>query len=238
MSDKKDIRADVDAHQTQADDDLDLLDDLPEEAIVPASPATIQAMHAHSVWLRLSKIDVADFVETKGEGRFQAPYISWSNAWALLMNEYPESVWMRNGANQHDDGTVTVATRVVVIDRGVHMSHDMELPVMDNRFQAVANPNARQISDAYFRCLVKNLAMFGLGLDLWADTDGPVGTVHDPIDEDRLELIMGLLDKSQTDLDRFMKWAGIEAVEELPNSKFRAARSFLERRIQQRSTES
>jgi hypothetical protein len=209
-----------------------------EEDLFNAAPANINAMHATGVWARLSKLDVADFVETKGDGRFQAAYISWSTAWALLMNEYPESTWQRLGVRKEEDGSVTVRTQVVVTDRGVHMAHDMELPVMDHKFQAILNPNARQISDAYFRCLVKNLALFGLGLDLWADTDGPVGEVHTPIDEDRLELIMGLLDKSETDVDRFMKWAGIDAVEELPNSKFRSARTFLERRLQQKGAKS
>lgn len=194
----------------------------------------IANQHASNVWNRLSKIDVGPYVQTKGDGQYRASYISWSTAWTLLMNEFPESVWIRNGVTKHDDNTCTVQTRVVVIENGKHQSHDMDLPVMNHKFMAVQDPNARQISDSYFRCLVKNLALFGLGLDLWADTDGPVGTVNDPIDEDRLEVIESLLDQSGADRARFLKWAGVEDTSEIPNVKYKAARSRLEYKIRQK----
>ena len=44
---------------------------------------------------------------------------------------------------------------------------------MDNRNNAVSSPNAREISDARMRCLVKCLALFGLGFSLYAGEDLP-----------------------------------------------------------------
>jgi hypothetical protein len=44
---------------------------------------------------------------------------------------------------------------------------------MDNRNNAVANPDARAISDTKMRCLVKCFAMFGLGLYIFAGSDLP-----------------------------------------------------------------
>jgi len=44
---------------------------------------------------------------------------------------------------------------------------------MDNKKSAVVNPNARQISDAYMRCLTKACAACGLALYLYQRTDLP-----------------------------------------------------------------
>jgi hypothetical protein len=49
----------------------------------------------------------------------------------------------------------------------------MWLPVMDYKNNAVENPNARQVSDTKMRCLVKCLAMFGLGHYIYGGEDLP-----------------------------------------------------------------
>ena len=43
---------------------------------------------------------------------------------------------------------------------------DMWLPVMDKKNNSISNPSSREISDAKMRCLVKCIAMHGLGLDI------------------------------------------------------------------------
>jgi hypothetical protein len=43
----------------------------------------------------------------------------------------------------------------------------MSLPVMDNKHKAVDDPNSRQVSDCIMRCLVKNIALFGIGLKMY-----------------------------------------------------------------------
>jgi hypothetical protein len=51
----------------------------------------------------------------------------------------------------------------------------MWLPVMDFRHKAIANPDARAISDAKMRCMVKCFALFGLGHYIYAGEDLPPG---------------------------------------------------------------
>ena len=59
----------------------------------------------------------------------------------------------------------------------------MHLPVMDNRNQAVKNPDARKVSDAMMRCLAKCIACFGIGLYIYAGEDVPKETQEDePVD--------------------------------------------------------
>ena len=49
----------------------------------------------------------------------------------------------------------------------------MWLPVMDYKNKAVVNPDARQLNDSMMRCLVKCLAMYGLGHYIYAGEDLP-----------------------------------------------------------------
>ena len=44
---------------------------------------------------------------------------------------------------------------------------------MDNRNNAIQNPNSRQVNDTKMRCLVKCLAMYGLGHYIYAGEDVP-----------------------------------------------------------------
>ena len=47
---------------------------------------------------------------------------------------------------------------------------------MDYRHKAIANPDARSISDAKMRCLTKCFALFGLGHYIYAGEDLPQGS--------------------------------------------------------------
>lgn len=186
------------------------------------------------VWETLSKIDVSDFIETKGSGNYQLSYLSWTFAWAQLMNCYPESQFFFADDERHPDNTLTVRCTVVVRKDDFAWSRDMWLPVMDHKNQAVENPDARQISDSRMRCLVKCLAMLGLGLDVYAGSDIPMGSLDESINDDQLEAITDLLEKSGADVTRFLAWLDVDGLSEIPKKKFRQARYFLERKIKEK----
>jgi len=85
------------------------------------------------------------------------------------MDHYPQAI-MDFGANEmHEDGTVTVHCTIVIDTYARHMW----LPVMDHRGRAIVRPDARAISDNKMRCMVKCLALFGLGLYIYAGEDLP-----------------------------------------------------------------
>ena len=117
------------------------------------------------VWDTLSKIDVSKHIEKKAN----LSYLSWSWAWATLMEHYPESDYEFHPLEIGEDGTVTVSCTVRVLQT----SRMMWLPVMDNRNNSIKNPDSRKISDAKMRCLVKCIAMHGLGLYIYAGEDLP-----------------------------------------------------------------
>ncbi len=118
------------------------------------------------VWKTLSAIDVSEHTEKKNG----LTYLSWAWAWGVLMKHYPEAIYDFPAQEVHLDGTVTVHCNVHI----GNCVRSMWLPVMDYKNIAIKNPDARKISDTKMRCLVKNLAMWGLGFNIYAGEDLPV----------------------------------------------------------------
>lgn len=124
---------------------------------------------AKEVWDTLSKIDVSNHVEKK----MNLSYLSWAWAWGELMKYYPESQYQINEPKIYSNNTCEVSVTLVVKNGEHSTTRDMWLPVMDHRNKAIVNPDSRAISDSRMRCLVKCIAMFGLGHYIYAGEDLP-----------------------------------------------------------------
>ena len=144
-----------------------------------------------SVFTELFAVNVNEHTETKESGGTELTYLSWPFAWAEVKKRYPgatyEIVKQENGLPYvYDENTgYMVSTRVTI--NGV--SHEMWLPVMDGANKAmkatayqyktrfgdktVEAATMFDVNKAIMRCLVKNLAMFGLGLYIYAGEDLP-----------------------------------------------------------------
>tara|TARA_R110002126_G_scaffold112365_1_gene250573 strand:- start:1258 stop:1839 length:582 start_codon:yes stop_codon:yes gene_type:complete len=116
-----------------------------------------------SVWATLSAVDCADKIEKKGKLNF----LSWAWAWGILMQYYEDSTFEFSEPNVLDNGTVEVQIALTI--DGV--TRTMWLPVMDIKNNSIKNPSSREISDARMRCLVKAIALFGLGHYIYAGED-------------------------------------------------------------------
>jgi len=116
-------------------------------------------------YVKLASINVSDHVEKKGN----LSYLSW--AWAVdqLLRQDPTANWEWNDPRFYPDESVMVSCTVTAFGKPVTIN----LPVMDNRNNAIKNPDARKISDAQMRCLVKAIACHGLGLYIYAGEDLP-----------------------------------------------------------------
>ena len=145
-----------------------------------------------SVFERLFKIDVSDHIEKKQTGNTTLSYLSWSYAWASVKMRYPDAnyeiVRAENGLPYVFDPHTGYMVFTKVTIEGV--THEMWLPVMDGRNEAMLDhPYQKKyknysatveaatmfdINKTIMRCLVKNLAMFGLGLYIYAGEDLPV----------------------------------------------------------------
>lgn len=120
-------------------------------------------------------------VNTHTEKKNNLTYLSWAWAWAEFVKMYPsakyEVVKNENGMPYFkDDCGAFCYTKVTAGG----LTHEMWLPVMDYKNQALKNPNAFDVNKTVMRCLTKNLAMFGLGLYIYAGEDLPEGEEEAP----------------------------------------------------------
>jgi hypothetical protein len=118
---------------------------------------------------KLASINVNEKVEKKNG----LSYLSW--AWAVdqLLRADPMATWEYLEPVAFGE---TLMVRCVVTAFGKSMpSH---LPVMDHRNKAIVKPDAFAVNTAMQRCLVKGIAMHGLGLYIYAGEDLPEGEPH------------------------------------------------------------
>lgn len=137
----------------------------------------------------LAAINVNDHLEKKG----QFSYLSWPYAVAQLRLFDETATWevMRfNGLPflTTDNGTLV---EVAVTVKGITLSQIH--PVLDNKNKPIITPTVFDINTSIQRCLVKAIALHGLGLNVYAgedlpNQDAPINTytlppkpqLHDP----------------------------------------------------------
>ena len=145
-------------------------------------------MTTDSKFNELFSLNVSEKIEEK-EG---LKYLSWAWAWAEFKKTYPTAEYevrlFEGKPYIYDEKTgYMVFTEVWVGE----IKHEMWLPVMDGKNKAMkAEPYTYKtkygektveaatmfdINKTIMRCLTKNLAMFGLGLYIYAGEDLPEG---------------------------------------------------------------
>ena len=171
----------------------------------------------------LYSIDINPHIEKDYKG---LSYLSWATAYKLAMDNDPnisyEILEDNDGIPFFTRGQVNlVKTKVTMFGE----TKTMILPVMDNKHNAVSEPNSRQINDNIMRCLAKNIAMFGIGLPLYVGEDlaqfrqpeQPKSKVEDkkPFDRKQAEKCILELVGDNTDLlEKEMELKGIKSFAE------------------------
>lgn len=157
---------------------------------------------------KLRKVDVTNHIEKKG--RFS--YVSWT--WAvdtLLLND-PEATWSYEPETVYPDGTMMTHCAVFAFNKRM----EMQLPVLDHRNKPIANPNAFDINTARMRCLVKAIALFGIGLHVYAGEDLPPGDSAQDISNNKFwkDCVNKAADQETLDkCNQFESWFKTEAKE-------------------------
>jgi hypothetical protein len=135
----------------------------------------IEKMDKRKTFNELRQINVNEFTERKGN----LTYLSWTYGLDILLQNDSTATWKFLEPMVYNE-TMMVRTEVTAFGKTL----EMQLPVMDNRNNAIKNPDARKISDSQMRCLAKNVAGFGIGLYIYAGSDLP----SDAIDEEKPDL--------------------------------------------------
>jgi len=164
---------------------------------------------------KLSKINVNDKVEKKGN----LSYLSWAFAVEEISKACPDftySIHMfeDNNGNQlpymYDERTGYMVMTSITIDK---QTKTMWLPVMDFKNKSNMDAKMTDINKTLMRCLTKNIAMFGLGLYIYAGEDLPDANteVSKPATQPKVEVKPN---KEQATLSSMSVEANLKAINE------------------------
>ena len=117
-------------------------------------------------FVELAAINVGKHIEKKGK----LSYLSWPWAVDQLLRADPSANWVYGEPVRYGETMMVVCT-VNAFDT----ARTMQLPVMNHMNKAIANPDAFEVNTAMQRCLVKAIALHGLGLYIYAGEDLPPG---------------------------------------------------------------
>lgn len=216
---------------------------------------------------KLYEINVNDKTEKK-EG---LTYLSWAWAWAEFKKVHPTATYeikkFEGGIPYSFDPNTgyMVYTSVTVDD----LTHEMWLPVMDSHNKAMKDTAYEvqtkyskytvkpatmfDVNKAIMRCLTKNLAMFGLGLYIYAGEDLPesddavVEEVKKPkkadakpkaelSHEEKIAEVKKLLEETNSDTKKFLEGCtakferGITSVDDMRDNELDIAIGTLNRK--------
>lgn len=134
----------------------------------PPAQDTGTAVPEHP-FARLYRVNVNEYVEKKGG----FSYLSWPYAVAQLRLADPQATWevRRFDGMPYLVTEAGVFVEVAVTVQGVTLSQIH--PVLDGRNRPLMAPSSFDINSSIQRCLVKAIALHGLGLYIYAGEDLP-----------------------------------------------------------------
>jgi hypothetical protein len=163
-----------------------------------------------SIWQTLSAIDCREHTEKKGG----FDYLSWTWAWAMVKERFPAASYRLEDDIMYLDGTMEVRVTVTIDD----LQHTMWLPVLNFKNAAISKPNAFDINSARMRCLVKCLAMFGLGHYIYAGESAPQEQKATFTPDQRSQFLDMVANGDGWNLKRVAREWGDDVITELFNS--------------------
>lgn len=196
-------------------------------------------MNDKSSFARLSGINVNDHVEKKG----QFSYLSWPYAVAQLRLADPNATW----EVRRFDGLPFLRTEagyfveVAVTVEGVTLSQIH--PVLDSKNRPIPEPTVFDLNTSLQRCLVKAIALHGLGLYIYAGEDLPTPAEDQPAPAPapvaqlptnrasaaQIRYIERLIDETGSDLGKVLEYFGVASLAELTTQTASRAIKSLEK---------
>ena len=195
----------------------------------------------------LSSINVSDHIEKKGE----FAYLSWPFAVAQLRLADPQACWeiKRFNGLPYLGTDLGFFVEVAVTVQGITLSQIH--PVLDGRNRPILSPSSFDINTSIQRCLVKAIALHGLGLYIYAGEDLPDGesrkeeTVDGQVTKPKATVstlpvpnaasvaqrryIVKLIDETGTPIAKLMEYFNIASLDELTTQTASRAIKSLEK---------
>lgn len=162
---------------------------------------------------QLLEKDVSGKIEKKRNGQVELSYLSWAYAWAEFSLMFPTATY----EIKHWEGLPFLKTpEGYLVETCINVNgliRNMWLPVMDSANKAMKEEAYKyktksgdkevqacsmfDINKTLMRCLVKNIAMFGLGLSIFAGEDIP-DNITDEVGHELNEEIINKINNCKT----------------------------------------
>ena len=178
-------------------------------------------MKTNTTFEKLSAINVNDKVEKKSN----LTYLSWAWAWSEAKKSFPEASYRvisdisTNKPYFYDEALGYMVMTEVTIEGE---SLEMWLPVMDGANKSMLAQSYTyqtrygektvdaatmfDINKTLMRCLVKNLAMFGLGIYIYAGEDLPESETATVVAPAKKEVVLEALKKGTENWEKVAKY--------------------------------
>ena len=191
-----------------------------------------------SVFETLNAINVNDHKE----GKNGLTYLSWVWAISELLKNYPDATYevvkFDGLPYVYDEETGYMVYTTMTIE-GV--TREMWLPVMDSKNKAmksheytyvdsygkerkVEKASMFDINKTIMRCLTKNMAMFGLGLYIYAGEDLPEGEKEEPkaekISNKEATILKATLEKKNINIGKLCEQYKAKSLEDLTSVQY------------------
>ena len=187
---------------------------------------------------RLNQINVSEHLERKGD----FAYLSWPFAVAQLRLADPQASWevRRFDGLPYLRCEVGYFVEVAVTVQGITLSQIH--PVLDGKNRPLAEPTAFDINTSIQRCLVKSIALHGVGLSVYSSEDLPNGEEQPksqpkvtPIQNQRsitpaqLRYMKRLIIEAKSSEQHILDYFNLDKLEDLPMKEFDRALQALRR---------
>lgn len=199
-----------------------------------------------SIFEQLSRVNVNEHVEKK----VNLSYLSWSWALDYILRFDPAASWEYKEPVKWGD-TVMVYCSVTV--KG--LIRTAYLPVMDHRNNAIKNPDSVAVNKAMQRCLVKAIALHGLGLYIYSGEDLPqcdneedekdngnvkylkksnaVNEIKELASEDEIDEFKLIASQANADINKILSYFKVDSVEKMTKTMVVSAIASIEKRSKQ-----
>ena len=177
-----------------------------------------------TVFKKLSQVDISTYVKEKNTLK----YLPWALAWRLVCELYDDATYE---FKTFDDGLPFKLTKFgAFVSTSVtigNITREMVLPVLDGANKSLKEEsytytaktgdktvdalNSFDINKAQMRCLVKNLSVFGLGLDLYIGYDLPDDLRLDEVIAN-IPIINKLVKDTQTDILKLLATYKVQSI--------------------------
>lgn len=187
----------------------------------------------------LYRVDVGGHVEKKNG----FSYVSWPFAVAELRKRYPSATWevVRFDGKPFMQTECGYFVEVAVTVEGVTLSQIH--PVLNHANKPIAQPTAFDINSSIQRCLVKAIALHGLGLYVYAGEDLPPDVKAEQeveakapapkVSAKQVKELDLLIADTETDSEKFRRFFKVETLADLPAADFDRAKRMLEKKKQE-----